>query len=468
MITRAHITFPGRLRDLVFRVAFLSLMVFGSSLKAQPADRYSFPLDREAARGTQIIRYSVPNGRPDEISVLPRHLGFAKYQGKNGAEDTADEQKLARYDFYKVGNTPDDGAVALCPKNKSTSAAVELFEIPQGSSKPVAEETAAYCTSIRKTSKDLAKFKQTDNVFTTTSAASILGYYHVSRTLGDICEIQPAILRTMDIEQHKKVVKLAADLGIGGTVRKSWNLFNKYYANPKASSVAASLFTSDFQQIYGALLKKTRGEEPYAEWLRAGTNLSSVAAFRNMADSRPVAAILGSSQFTPKNVQALVGMRDMSELILLDYLLAQSDRLTGGNMSDYNMVYYLQDNQVKHSRKAENVPPGATQVSVKKLTIVDTDAGLLNQNVFEQKGYLNQICHLHPDTYNRLVDFAQRWKTDPEVKAFFHQECIFSNGQLARFEKYLLTAAAIMQSRRTAGKLLLDLDLEDFFKPGHS
>jgi hypothetical protein len=272
----------------------------------------------------------------------------------------------------------------------------------------------------------------------------------------------------MDIEQHKKVVKLAADLGIGGTVRKSWNLFNKYYANPKASSVAASLFTNDFQQIYGALLKNTRGEEHYDEWLRAGNNLSSVQAFRNMADSRPVAAIVGSSQFTPKNVQALVGMRDMSELILLDYLLAQSDRLTGGNISDFDVVYYLQDNQVKHSRKVDDVPPGATQVSVKKLTIVDTDAGLVNQNVFEQKGYLNQICHLHPDTYNRLLDFAQRWKTDPEVKAFFHQECTFSNGQLARFEKDLLTAAAIMQSRRNAGKLLLDLDLDEFFKSVHS
>jgi hypothetical protein len=272
----------------------------------------------------------------------------------------------------------------------------------------------------------------------------------------------------MDIEQHKKVVKLAADLGIGGTVRKSWNLFNKYYANPKAFSVAASLFTNDFQQIYGALLKNTRGEEHYDEWLHAGNNLSSVQAFRNMADSRPVAVILGSSQFTPKNVQALVGMRDMSELILLDYLLAQSDRLTGGNISDFNVVYYLQDNQVKHSRKVDNVPPGATQVSVKKLTIVDTDAGLLNQNVFEQKGYLNQICHLHPDTYNRLLDFAQRWKTDPEVKAFFHQECTFTNGQLARFEKDLLTAAAIMQSRRNAGKLLLDLDLDEFFKSVHS
>ena len=42
-----------------------------------------------------------------------------------------------------------------------------------------------------------------------------------------------------------------------------------------------------------------------------------------MADSRPVEAILGSRDFTQSNVQALVGMRDMSEMILLDYLLAQ-------------------------------------------------------------------------------------------------------------------------------------------------
>ena len=129
MITRSRFTFSDRLRDLTLVVVFLSL-AFGGSLTAQPVDRYSLPLDREAPRGIQTVRYSVPNGRADEISVLPRHLGFAKYQGKDGAEDTADEKNLARYDFYKPGNTPDDGAVALCPKNKSTSAAVELFEIP--------------------------------------------------------------------------------------------------------------------------------------------------------------------------------------------------------------------------------------------------------------------------------------------------------------------------------------------------
>jgi hypothetical protein len=368
-----------------------------------------------------------------------------------------------------MGNTPDDGAVATCPKSKSTSAAVELIEIPTGSTKP-SQETGSYCSALEKSGKTLAKFKQTDNEFTTTSTAAVLGYYHLSRVLGDICEIKPAVLRTMDIEQHKHIVRLASDMGIHGTVGKSWDLFNEYYANPRASSVAQTLFTSDFTQIYGALIENTLGEENYAEWLNAGTNLSATQAFRRMADARPVKVILGSSQFSQENVQALVGMRDMSEMILIDYLMAQSDRLTGGNISDYNFVYFVDGGHVNgvNAHNDHGVPANVTKVTVKKLTIKDTDAGLLNQNVFEQKGYISEISHMHPDTYNRLIAFAQKWREDPAVKDFLHKECTFSTSQLARFEKYLVTAAGTLQTRRTNGKLLLDLDLDDYFLPGPS
>jgi hypothetical protein len=272
----------------------------------------------------------------------------------------------------------------------------------------------------------------------------------------------------MDIEQHKHIVRLASDMGIHGTVGKSWDLFNKYYANPRGSSVAQTLFTSDFTQIYGALIENTSGEENYAEWLNAGTNLSVTQAFRRMADARPVKVILGSSHFSQENVQALVGMRDMSEMILIDYLMAQSDRLTGGNISDYNFVYFVDGGHVNgvNAHNDQDVPANVTKVTVKKLTIKDTDAGLLNQNVFEQKGYISEISHMHPDTYNRLIAFAQKWREDPAVKDFFHKECTFSTSQLARFEKYLVTAADTLQTRRTNGKLLLDLDLDDYFLPG--
>ncbi len=427
-------------------------------------DLYEGSLHREAERGCSITNFKEPGGRPDEISVIPKHLPFAKYRGKDGAKDAADEQKLAGYDFYKTG-AAESGVVAIIPKRKSTSAAVDVYEIPDGTTRP-AQLTAAYCAGVEKTGKCVAKFKQTDNKFTTTSTASILGYYHVSRALGDICEIKPAILRTMDIEQHKKVVRLASEMGVRGTIAKSWGLFTQYYANPKGSGVANDLFTADFVQIYGALLGNTTGEENYTEWLRAGSDLTSTRAFHDMADSRPAASIIGSKAFTQVNVQALVAMRDMSELILLDYLLAQSDRLTGGNISDYSFIYYMEDGKVKSTKasKTSDIPAGTPTIAVKKLTIKDTDAGLLNSNVFEKKGYLARIRHLHPSTYACLQTFAQKWRNDPTVKEFFHRECTFSNNQIQRFEKYLLTAADTLQSRKDGGTLFLDLDLDEYFQ----
>ena len=430
-------------------------------MSATDVDLYEGSLHREAERGAKTVTFKVPGGRPDEICVIPRHLPFVNYRGKAGAKDIADEQRLASYDFYKTGPA-ESGAIATLPKRSSTSAAVDVYTLPAGTSRP-GQLTASYCLGVEKTGKCVAKFKQTDNQFTTTSSASILGYYHVSRALGDICEIKPGVLRTMDIEQHKVIVRLASEMGVHGTIAKSWGLFDRYYANPKGSGVADVLFTSDFTQIYGALLENTTGEESYTEWLNAGSSLSSVRAFQRMADSRPVAAIIGSTAFTPGNVQALVAMRDMSEMILLDYLLAQSDRLTGGNISDYPFAYYLDGGKVK-STKTSDIPAGAPQVVVKKLTLKDCDAGLLNANIFEQKGYLGQIHHLHPNTYNCLQTFAQQWSADPTVKPFFHRECNFSNSQLARLEKYLLNAATTLRSRKESGALRLDLDLDDYFQ----
>jgi hypothetical protein len=426
-------------------------------------DPYEGSLQRDAERGTNTIKFQVPGGRPDEICVIPKHLPFADYRGKDGAKDIADENQLASYDFNKAGPAQ-SGVIAIVPKRTSTSAAVDVYQIPAGTSRPD-QITASYCLSVEKNGKNVAKFKQTDNAYTTTSTAAIIGYYHVARGLGDICEIKPAVLRTMDIEQHKKMVRLAAELGAHGLVGKSWALFNRYYADPRGSDVAQTLFTSDFQQIYGALLENTTGEENYTEWLNAGSDLSSTRAFRQMADSRPVDAILGSRDFTQTIVQALVGMRDMSEMILLDYLLAQSDRLTGGNISDYSFTYYRDGDKVKSVKtsKATDLPPDATKVVVRKLTIKDTDAGLLNANVFEKKGYVSQISHMHPKTFASLQAFATKWRDDSTVEEFFHRECTFSNSQLARFEKYLLAAASTLQSRLESGKLRLDLDLDDYF-----
>ena len=77
------------------------------------------------------------------------------------------------------------------------------------------------------------------------------------------------------------------------------------------------------------------------------TNLPAIRAFQNMADSRAAKAILGSAAFSQSTVQSLVSMRDMSEMILIDYLLSQSDRLSGGNMSDTAFAYSINGGHVQ-------------------------------------------------------------------------------------------------------------------------
>src|ERR1041385_4370315 len=98
-------------------------------------DPYEGSLQRDAERGTNTITFQVPGGRPDEICVAPKHLPFVDYRGKDGAKDIADEQQLAGYDFYKTGSA-ESGAIAIVPKRTSTSAAVDVYEVPSGTSRP--------------------------------------------------------------------------------------------------------------------------------------------------------------------------------------------------------------------------------------------------------------------------------------------------------------------------------------------
>jgi hypothetical protein len=150
----------GWQRGFAVLASFPTIFLAGNSA-AQTPDPYEGSLDRSAARGTRIVEFSAPGNRPVEIGVIPKHLPFGNYRGENGSNDAADEQELVRYDFYKSGTTKQDGAVAICPKNTSTSAAVDLCLVPDETPKS-GPETAAHCAEVLKSGKKLAKFKQTD------------------------------------------------------------------------------------------------------------------------------------------------------------------------------------------------------------------------------------------------------------------------------------------------------------------
>jgi len=140
---------------------------------------------------------------PDEIPV-----GGASYSSK----DHKRINKLCSYDMSITKEQEESGnrkAVAICPKLFSTFPAVELFKIPDGLTKQEFESNNCNREIGGKTKgKKYAKYKYS---MSCSKTPSILGYFHVSRSLGRKF-VPPAVLRSMDLMAHLEIAKKAERL----------------------------------------------------------------------------------------------------------------------------------------------------------------------------------------------------------------------------------------------------------------
>lgn len=426
--------------------------------------------DPDAPRGMSTSRFSVPGKSAQEICIVPKHLPFAEYR----KSDEKKERELCSYNFYESSGTTDSsGAAVVCPKMSSTSAAVLLYKIPDGHTKSELQ-SASKCIAIEshnrpKGVKQIARFKQTDDDRTCTSTSSILGYFHLSRALGDIVQVAPAVIRTMDFDQHDKIVRQALSISQvtrHRSLQKSWSNFTAYRSG--SSRNPAPLFTIDNTQIFGALVDKDHDTTHYKAWItdvRSGqTDISAISAFRDVSNARSAASIIGSRDFTQSTAQRLLAMRDMSELILIDSLMQQNDRTSGGNIGVSAEVIYRDGTGYKTRKSAKNIPPGLPQFTVQRLHLVDNDCGLIEgPGQFVKRDYLGKVNHMHSKTYVRLMQLADKWENDPSVKAFFQSEALFSSGQISSFGKILLKARDVLRAKCTANAHFLDLDIDDYF-----
>ncbi len=427
--------------------------------------------DPNSPHGISISKFAIPGKSTQEICIVPNHIPFADYR----QSDENREHELCKYNFYEsVGTTDVSGAVVVCPKTSSTSAGMLLYNIPDGHTK-LELQNASGCLILEAKNhpksdvKEIAKFKQTDDDRTCTSTSSILAYYHVSRALGDITQIAPAVIRTMDFDQHGRVVNQALSMtkvNQNRSLRKSWSNFAAY--NSGSSSNPESLFTIDNSQIFGALIFKDHGTAPYQEWITGKTsgqsNISALSAFRNVANPQSALDIIGSRSFTQSTAQTLMAMRDMGEMILIDTLMQQNDRTSGGNIQASTEVIYRDGSEYKTSKSGKTVPPGLPQFTVKRVHLVDNDCGLIEgPGSFIKQGYLSKLNHMHPKTYVRLMQFANKWENDPSVTTFFQTEALFSSIQIRSFENTLLKTRDVLRAKCKVSDHFLDLDVNDYF-----
>jgi hypothetical protein len=409
-------------------------------------------LNTSAPRGEQIIKIPVANSSQAEICVIPKKYPNAIYSSK----DVELEQELCGLNSSQP--------VALCPKLKSTNPAIEFFSIPQGMTASQVESKK--CDTDE--SKKLAKYKGSISCSYT---PSLLSYYHISRILGNIDQVPPVVIRTMNLKNHKALAeKAVAQVNPSFTLLKQiWSGYNAHLKAGASSSKKDALFTTDFTQSYGALQLNPRSEEKYSEMFFSAKGKETRAeAFRNRSpiyalikDQRDLKTLVGS-QFNQANVQKVLQMQNVADMIVLDHMLSQADRF--GNMHFSNAYFYVASEggtlNVKRKNKMDAQEIASTgAVQVKHMMLKDNDCGVTKENMAQKAGLIKGVNHISPTTYARLVRL-QYDVTQEETRNFFKAETLMTDTDYNLFKTNLNEVVNTLKDACKAGRLKLDLDLD--------
>ncbi|MFN7905316.1 MAG: hypothetical protein ACK5P5_09035 [Pseudobdellovibrionaceae bacterium] len=362
-------------------------------------------------RGEEIISHEVGGGRAPEICIIPKKLPGAAYS----KSDLENEKELCG---FHIGVN-----AAACGKENSTNPGVNFFtpEVPKNTPANVIQQMVTQlqqsdCTAKnaqgKKADKD-AKYKLSTSC---SYSPSLLAYYHMSRALGNIVNVPPAVLRTMDLGRHIAIgEKSLKDTEGKGLINDTWRSLMTQLRAGRNSNKKDLLFTDDFDQSYGALQKNPKEEnifqekkqKLYKEFFNEGEDRA--VSFR---ENNAIYRMLRNKNltvpriFNSANVQEMVHLRDAADFILLDTILGQQDRF--GNIHFIEKHFYTWTNaqgqfDVKSERKPEKIPAGVPSVAVKEMLLKDNDCGVAKENRIAAAGLLNNVAHMSPKTYKALL-----------------------------------------------------------------
>lgn len=420
-------------------------------------------LDKNSFTGSRVKTFPVPGG-PDEICVIPKKFPGADYD----SDDLDDEKELCSLDFR-------DPMVGVCPKLSSTNPGLEIYKLNPGDSKETFETEE--CRNPSRNRKKVAKYKMS---ITCSYTGSIISYYHMARLLG-ISSVPPSAVRTFDLDSHKKYSKRGVSYSQGrGYISTTWNqLDSALYKNDKW------LLTTDLRQTFGALSVNPTGEmrhplinvKPYSSfiakpWVKKVMNGASVResltdAFFSSVGIKPSSHDHWEFQRATYGIKV---MEDISNMILIDYLMGQQDRLGNIHSSDYH-YYKNTSGKIKKSKASKSPNPSTlgstyTNTAVPRLVLKDNDCGIrsADASVFEKNNSLENVRHMSRGTYKRLMWLANNWSA---VRSLLTKESTMATKNFWQEDLNnpvsgnVISAKKILYNNCKAGKLLLDLDVED-------
>ena len=454
-------------------------------------------MDLKTSRGTQTITYA-----KNEVCVIPRKFPNidAKKQGQSNysAKDIESELELCRMDMYAqtpiTKNTSISYAVGLCPKLHNTNPGLEIYEIPAGQTKQSLEAKICDMPSDLRDGSKLAKYKISTSCSYT---PSILAYYHVSRIMGDLLKVPPVVLRTMDAETYKAVPqKGKKTLSKGGVIAATWKKVIEQLSNPTTDKRGPYLFTSDYQQTFGGLMKNAKGE---ADWTEISNDAGGEQLARGQAFMKEqvyldlinpnLASKIASTTFDQNNVQRIRLMGDAADMLVMDFILRQEDRFN-------NIAYKLEVTGVTQNSqgamdiksmdvKKADVPEelaktqlefktkyGVNGIPVRRIMLKDNDCGVAVEGpvartgIAEKLKMLEGIRHLKKSTYDQLQRFnvyLSHATTAAYAKDFFIKETMMTDKDYAQFTLNTKRLADGMKALCASGQLHLDLQLETHF-----
>ena len=443
----------------------------------------------DAVQGVATV-YQSPNGVTERcVRITP--LPGAEYS----TDDLDDEAAFCSINFYAAD-------VALCPKTWSTSPGMMVYDISEG---PYANDRAAFERNACKEGKsakdlakdNLAKFKVTMNQKGTsgTFAPSSLLYYHFSRHFDMTVKVPVAVWRSMDKERHATEVAKPG-LAISGNHARmnheGWRWLVESEANPARYSPTDDLFTADRSSIYGVMvlspghrygseINGTRRsgwgkgqnrdfqETPAFLALRTKAPLRDAIA-RGLSEGRKDSTISKDLGPDVSEEQMVYWMRELSEIVLLDFIFSQQDRV--GNI-DFTPYYYwaeagdLEHKKAKHHEAGDGTVPADAQL-IRRTNLNDNDAGGRVQyaNFAKSTQMLEKLRHFDAGVYRKLMALDADLQSQGPIYQWTANSLGLSDGEVSQVVKNTRLATGILQESCRRGDLIFDLNPKSFFLTG--
>lgn len=457
--------------------------LFLSSLLATPV------FASDAVKGIETT-FSSPNG-VTERCVRIEHIPGGTYT----SGDIEDEAAYCSIDLYAA-------SVALCPKTWSTSPGTMVYDISDG---PYANDRAGFERNACHEGKsakdlaggDLAKFKMTMNARGTsgTYAPSSLIYYHLSRYLDTSVDVPVAVWRSMDAAVHRAEVS-ERGLAMTGSAQRmnheGWRHLVNAEANPASYSPTDDIMTADRKQVYGILLSspghrygsEINGTRKSGWGAGQNRDFQETPAYRALRTDAPLAEAIATGievatrdrqirkdlgdQGSPE--QMVFWMRELSEIVLLDYIMSQQDRV--GNIDFTPYWYWIEGGEAKR-KKAKHHEPGDGDVPegailLRRTNLNDNDAGgrVAYANFAKTTEMLQKLRHFDGGVYEKLIAL----NTDLQARGPIYEWLATSLGlketEVRQFVNNTALATGILQDSCRAGQLRFDLNPNRLLETG--